>query len=231
MNDNSRRAGQWQRLVGEYFSTILGGSPEAWAEANRVVATAMFERDAWQARSAAAASYDDFERTYFSDWLGRMCEYVGAPQLPEEERVDLARRASAWIVPRTVAAFPGAVEAVRLLRDRGYRLHTASGTSSTDLEAYLGAMGVRHCFGRLYGPDLVDTLKSGPRYYERVFADAGVAPAEALVVDDNPNVLKWVRDLGAQPVLVDPAQDYGDADGLRVISSLAELPGLVEHIE
>ena len=75
------------------------------------------------------------------------------------------------------AAVPGAVDAVRLLHQRGYTLHTASGASSTDLELYLSGMGIRSCFGRLYGPDVAGVFKVGPRFYEAIVADAGVAAA------------------------------------------------------
>ncbi|MFQ5795557.1 MAG: hypothetical protein ACE5JP_10975 [Candidatus Bipolaricaulia bacterium] len=34
LNDNTRRSLQWQRLLGEFFPPILGGTPESWAEAN-----------------------------------------------------------------------------------------------------------------------------------------------------------------------------------------------------
>jgi HAD superfamily hydrolase (TIGR01509 family) len=47
-------------------------------------------------------------------------------------------------------------------------------------------MGVRGCFDRLYGSDLVTVGKEGPEYYRRSFADAGVDPRDALVVDDRP---------------------------------------------
>jgi hypothetical protein len=64
---------------------------------------------------------------------------------------------------------------VRHLQACGYRLRTASGECSAELAGYLEGMGVRHCFQRLYGPDLVNTLKEGTDYYARIFADAGVS--------------------------------------------------------
>ena len=88
-------------------------------------------------------------------------------------------------------------------------------------------MGVRECFGRLYGSDLVNTLKETPVYYERLFADLGIAPSDTLIVDDNPRVLAWARDLGAVTVLIS-AQGQ-DPDGIQSINSLAELPKLVRH--
>jgi FMN phosphatase YigB (HAD superfamily) len=47
-------------------------------------------------------------------------------------------------------------------------------------------MGVRRRFIRLLGPDLVNTLKTGPEFYEWIFADAGVKPRDAVAVDDGP---------------------------------------------
>jgi HAD superfamily hydrolase (TIGR01509 family) len=158
-----------------------------------------------------------------------MCALVGVPGPSAEESVDLARRAGAWIIRRVDAAFPGAVDAVRLLHTRGYALHTASGASSVDLESYLDGMGVRDCFGRLYGPDLIDTFKDGPEYYERLLSDAGVAPAHALVVDDSPHALDWAAQVGAQTVLVGTAAAPATRARHR-IGSLTELPDLVERL-
>jgi hypothetical protein len=62
MNDNRLRAEQWQRMVGEFFAPILGGSTTAWAEANRVVMDAFFVPTAWQARLRAAPDFRTFVR-------------------------------------------------------------------------------------------------------------------------------------------------------------------------
>jgi HAD superfamily hydrolase (TIGR01509 family) len=103
---------------------------------------------------------------------------------------------------RVRAAFPGVGDTIRALHRQGYPLHTASGESSLDLEGYLYAMGARDCFGRLYGPDLIGSLKEGPEYYERIFADLGIATADTLVVDDSPRAIEWARQVGARTVLV-----------------------------
>ena len=44
LNDNDRRAPQWQRLVGEFFVPRLGGTHQAWAEANRRTIASNLER-------------------------------------------------------------------------------------------------------------------------------------------------------------------------------------------
>ncbi len=226
LNDNRLRGEQWQRMVGEFFAPILGGAPEVWARANRVVIDSILEPSAWFARLRAAPDYRSFDLAYQLDWLHRMCAIVGVPPPTEAESVELARRASASIIRRVRAAFPGAVEAIRALHARGYTLHTASGASSDDLAAYLEGMGVRDCFGRLYGPDLIDTFKMGPEFYTRLLADAGVAPEEALVLDDNAEVLRWAAQVGAWTVLVRAGSPERPATALH-IGSLAELPELL----
>ena len=229
MNDNNVRRLQWQGMVGEFIAPALGGSPEMWAMANPQVMGAIQESLSWQARlqAFADADYESFERAYYLDWLGGMCAIVGVSLPPEEESIDLARRATAWIIPQVRSAFPGAVETIRLLHDEGHALHTASGESSADLALYLGGMGVRACFSRLYGPDLIGTFKVGPEFYERIMSDAGVAPADAVLVDDNPDCVRWAVQAGARGVLVGSPQAPQGSERVETISSLAELPGLI----
>jgi FMN phosphatase YigB (HAD superfamily) len=223
-------------MVGQFFAPILGGSAEAWAEANKVVMTSFFNPGAWEARMRSTPAYWSFERKYSVDWLADMCQLVGVPRPSEEESVELARRAGTWIVPQVRADFPGAADAIKRLYSAGYVLHTASGESSMDLKGYLGATGVLDCFGRLYGPDLVDTLKSGPDYYERIFADAGVSPADALVIDDSYVALSWAVQVGARTVLISSSQrrsEYSEAlpKPCLTVGSLAELsPELLTSI-
>ncbi|HYK97084.1 MAG TPA: HAD family hydrolase, partial [Candidatus Acidoferrales bacterium] len=71
-----------------------------------------------------------------------------------------------------------------------------SGGLSWELDPYLRGMGIRHLFERLYGPDLVDTAKSGPHYHAAILADSATDPATAVVVDDNDQVRGWASSVG-----------------------------------
>ena len=229
MNDRALRVPQWHTLVGAFFPPILGGTAEAWGAANRVMGPLWEEYLRMYACQGVAA----YQRAYLLAWLRGMCERVGVPVPPEDESLELARRASAYVTRRVRSAFPGAVEAIRELHARGYALHTASGEDSDDLAGYLEGMGVRECFGRLYGPDLVNTLKYAPEgtaYYTRIFADAGVAPVDALVVDDSPAALRWAADAGARTALVGVRPDDGFLPDLT-LGSLSELPRALSTLE
>ncbi len=235
MNNNQVRGEQWPPLVAEFFAPRLGGAPEAWAEANRIVISRIFEPPAWQARLQSVGNYESFdyrrfEYQYQLDWISGMCELVNVPIPDEEQCYRLAVEATVAIIPRVRSAFPGAADAIRALHARGYTLYTASGSPSREIEGYLEGMGVRDCFQRrLYGPDLIDTFKAGPAFYERIFADSSVDPAHALVVDDLPHALAWARQAGARTVLVGAAPAAQDAD-IR-IASLAQLPDIIHRFD
>jgi HAD superfamily hydrolase (TIGR01509 family) len=126
------------------------------------------------------------------------------------------------------ADLPGSVEAIHLLHRQGYALHTASGSCSLELTGYFEGLGVRLHFGRLYGADLINTFKEGPQYYERLFADAGVQPEKALVVDDSTDALDWAARLGARTILIgsSPHPETGTTPRLE---SLAELPAFLRQ--
>jgi HAD superfamily hydrolase (TIGR01509 family) len=230
MNDNALRGSQWRRLVAEFFVPLLGGTAEAWSEANREVVRRLFVPEDMQARMRSAPDFASFDRQYEFDWLRGMCELVGVTVLPEEECVQLARRANAFIIPRVRSALPGAADTVRHLYRQGYTLHTASGEPSADLATYLEGMGVRDCFGRLYGPDLVNALKISTVYYERVFTDLGISPSEALVIDDLPDAVSWAIQAGARAVLIGNDPSLAETETLFHCKSLAELPALLQRL-
>ncbi len=84
-----------------------------------------------------------------------------------------------YVNQRAEAAITGAADAVRSLHRAGYTLYTASGTPSWDLRAILGKMGIAEVFSGFYGPDLIDHVKYGPGFYQKLFKDTGVDPSSA----------------------------------------------------
>jgi len=210
LNDNDRRAPQWRRLLGEYFVPRLGGTAEAWALAN----VGAFERSwaRYLAYLGSVGTRGGIERWIRADrglWLADMCEQVGVAT--PRDPIAAAVAAGAWVSERVRADIPGAIDAVRALAARGVVMHTASGGLSWELEPYLQAMGIRECFDRLYGPDLVDTHKNGPHYYAAILADADTDPESAAVVDDAETSRTWAR-----------------AAGLRTYATLAQLLAAID---
>lgn len=62
----------------------------------------------------------------------------------------------------------------------------------------------------------------------RLFADVGIRPAEALVVDDSPHAINWDAQTGAKTVLVSTTS-HPERGGLPRIGSLAQLPAFLQQ--
>src|SRR5258708_27854093 len=92
---------------------------------------------------------------------------------------------------------------MRAMHENGLALHLASGGQAWELEEYMRRMGVWELIGRPYGADLLGVNKTGPRYYQRIAEDSGVAPAEAIVVDSHAEPLEWAAAVGFDTVHVD----------------------------
>ena len=204
LNDNERRAPEWRRLLGEYLTPRLGGTPEAWAAANKPVFERSWQRYLERMRSGSYRGIDAWIRADRARWLVEMCGLVGVAAPPDP--ASFAVETGAWVSERVRADIPGAIDTVHDLAKRGLRLHMASGGLSWELDPYLRGMGIRQHLERLYGPDLVDTTKSGPQYYAAILADSQTDPQTAVVVDDSAD-----------------ARDWAASVGLRTFASLADL--------
>ena len=219
ITDKRQQAEQWQSLMGAYFAPRLGRTAQEWNIAHRIVTKRLVDQGA--VLQQVTPDFITFHDTYDSSWLSGMCELLELP-IPED-CLALAEAAIASLSSHIQAVLPGAVEAIQTLHSQGYPLHTASGAASFEIAGYLEAAGVRSCFGRCYGADLINTFKQGPAYFERLFADLGLRPAEALVVDDGVHVLSWAAQVGAKTLLVSPTL-FADKEMTACIRSLAELP-------
>ena len=203
LNDNRKRRPEWLRLIGEFMPPRMGGTAEAWTAANRAVVTPAFWSDITQ-RLPGFENHRQFQRSYALVWMRRMCETVGVACPADDEAVRLHTELSSYVAERADAAIDGAADTVRSLHRAGYTLHMASGTPSWELQGILGRMGVAEAFSGLYGPDLVDHVKYGPAFYEKIFAHAGVAPDKALVIESDAECCRWAIEAGARAVWVNP---------------------------
>lgn len=227
INDNALRPEQWQRHVGAFFAPRLGGEPQAWAKANRLVVAALWSGGYVERRFGRAdVAFADFERAYAERWLAGMCEQVGIEAPPEDSFVSLLQEASIAITPQVRAAYPGAVSTIQRLYGDGYTLSTASSGASCEIHGTLLGMGVRECFTHIYGGDLVNALKTSPAFYTRIFKNSHVQPETAVVLDGKVEALVWAKAAGAKVVLVGAATQGHIG---TVIGELAELPTLLKR--
>jgi HAD superfamily hydrolase (TIGR01509 family) len=226
ITDNSLLGPEYERLVGAFLAPRLGGTVKGWGEANRLT-IGVRERSVARLEAWDDAT-DDILREYYIynlDWLTSMCEALAIDPPAADIAAELGAEANQWILSQAPQAFPGALDAIRqLARER--TLFTASEGPSFQLATILGHYGIAGLFARLYGPDLVNTAKQAPAYYERIFADAGVEPPEVLVVDDSTEMLTKAARAGASTILVSKdARAQSPFDG--VIEGLSALPAVL----
>ena len=214
LNDNGLRGPEWLRLIGEFMPARMGGTAEQWASANRVVFPQVWRN--LQKRLPGFASHQEFQRTYATNWMSGMCAYVGITPPPDDDAVTLYTELSTYVGKRATSAIAGAADAVLSLHHTGYTLYTASGTPSWELRGIVAKMGIAEAFSGLYGPDLVDHVKYGPAFYQKVFTHAGVAPSRALVIESDLECCRWASEAGSNAVWIDP-EGQGDATTLEAL--------------
>lgn len=194
--DLSAHGAQWRRLIGEFLSPRLGGTREAWGGAN----IPAFERQ-WARFAAAHSAREPADiRGFFAKdarlWFLEMCDGVGIARPAEAEAERIAADTIRYVNAHLEVHVPRVLDTLRSFRRRGVTLHIASADSHNELVEFLGKIGARDLFDRVYGSDLVDALKFGPEYYRAVLADSGADPNRAAVVDDSEAALSWARECG-----------------------------------
>jgi len=228
ITDSSSLPPQYRRLVGEFFVPRLGGTAEAWGEANTATFPEVWGRFVGRLEKWDATSQDLSREAelWYLDWFRSMCVVLNIHgPAADEDCIELAAACLGWIENRVDAVYAGAVEALDKL-GLGFSLYSASDGLSYRLAPYFARLGIDRHFRTLYGPDLVNMPKQVDAYYPRIFEHAGVDPASVLVVDDSPMALHRARKAGARTVLVAASVPPGDSFD-AVIPRLADLPAIL----
>jgi FMN phosphatase YigB (HAD superfamily) len=198
LNDNRVRGKQWQQLIGEYFSPRFGGKPKVWGTANLELT-----RD-FGGEGVPKLLYDNRDKSFktfiewfIEKWINEMFDFVGIKRPKKHLYKKIYYGASEYVASRVSAAFPGVLESIKDLYNKGYSLYLASGTESIELDFYYEAMGIKQFFKKLYGPDLINVLKVDETYYEGIFNNLDISPTQSIFVEDKPYYLNIAKNLGA----------------------------------
>ena len=128
------------------------------------------------------------------------------------------------IAARTV--LPGVREYIAEAQRLGLTLGVASSSSRRWVDGHLRRLGLREAFAIVRCSDDVPRVKPDPALYLAVLASAGVAPGEAVALEDSPNGVLAAKRAGLTCVAVPnplTARLNLDAADLR-LASLAEMP-------
>ena len=201
LNDNRVRGCEYRALIGEFMSARFGGSAQQWAEANGRTFSPLWAD--LQSRITDFTTHEAYQREYELLWIHRMCCSMGVPTPPDDMAMTTAREAHLYAGRHARTEVDGATACIWKIFHAGYSLYTASGTPSWELREILGRMGVYAAFSDVYGPDLVDHVKYGVAFYDRIFAKAGLSPRECLVIESSQESCLWAMEAGATAVWVD----------------------------
>jgi putative hydrolase of the HAD superfamily len=153
--------------------------------------------------------------------LRRRCAGVLRSALPAPG-LDLDRLAEALLASLRFTAFPDAPPALRGARGRGRRLVVVSNWDIS-LNGILAALELSPLLDGIVTSAVAGARKPSPAIFEQALALVGATPTEAIHVGDSlEEDVAGARAAGIEPVLIRRSGD-GAVDGVRTISSLADL--------
>ena len=199
LNDNRIRGKQWKKLVGEYYSTRFGGDPEIWGEANHKVLSSLIDIF-WRDGKENFDDYQAFYTNYKKNMVFGMFKEAGNI-LPKDINVEeVYNSARDYVIPKVRSAIPGVIDSIKELFARGFILYTAAGAVSIEMKMYLEGLGISQYFIEYYGPDLINTWKSGPDYYKAIFKHSKVDPTKTIIIEDQPRFLDNALKVGTNVI-------------------------------
>lgn len=174
----------------------------------------------FQAMSDYADRLEAGDRLQFRWWIRRFFELVGV-QLTEEMADTFGGEKNMWNHP-----ISGALQTVRDLRERGYRVAVVSNSDGTVAEA-LDRAGFGDLFEIVVDSTIVGIAKPDPAIFAVALEQLGLAPDQAWYVGDSHyHDMGGARAAGlAAGVLIDPLAIA--PAGHVAIRSITELPALL----
>jgi phosphoglycolate phosphatase len=132
---------------------------------------------------------------------------------------------------RHATVFPGVVEGLTALRERGLRLACLTNKPTAFAKALLKSTGLDGFFAVVHGGDLFERIKPDPMPLLKTCEALGTLPARTLMVGDSSNDARAARSAACPVVLATYGYNHGepvrgvDADGF--FHSLVEVAGCV----
>jgi HAD superfamily hydrolase (TIGR01509 family) len=158
----------------------------------------------------------DVTAAYFAERLGWPHERGG-------ELVDESNALMHELVRQQVAARPGAVELVESLRKLGVPLGLASNSPRYLVDDALATAGLTEAFDAIVTSSDVVRPKPAPDIYLRACELLGVAPHDALALEDSASGVRAAKAAGLTCIAVPTLAEIDVSAADRVVESLEEL--------
>lgn len=163
---------------------------------------------------------------YWTEYLRALVERVSVPEAKQQavalELAEGFKEITTWS-----RVFPGAVDYLKSLRQRGYRLGVVSNSLGL-IERQLNAVGLAECFEFILDSHYVGFEKPSPEIFRLALAQSGAEPSEALFVGDLYSTdVGGAENAGLTGVLIDWVGAYSQVHVPR-ITALHELDALLD---
>jgi phosphoglycolate phosphatase len=162
-------------------------------------------------------------------------ERIGRGQ--DEAEIDrqypLLLEAYARAIDTHTRLYPGAMEAVGILRGAGYRVAICTNKPEALARLLLNRLGVLEAFHALTGADTLAVRKPDPEHLNETVRRAGGDPGRALLVGDSDTDRETARAAGMPSVLVGFGPSGADMAALEpdaIIGHYDELPNVVARL-
>jgi phosphoglycolate phosphatase len=129
--------------------------------------------------------------------------------------------------------YPGAVEAVQLLKAKGFAVSICTNKPAALAEELLRRLGIRQMFGAMIGADTLPTRKPDAAPYVAAVERAGGSVARSMLVGDTETDRKTGRAAGVPVALVTFGPEGAGVARLEpeaLLDHFDDLPGLAERL-
>ncbi|MDM8165401.1 HAD-IA family hydrolase [Roseovarius sp.] len=150
-----------------------------------------------------------------------------------ERQYPLLLEAYAGAIDTHTVLYPGAMEAVAMLVNNGYRVAICTNKPERLATLLLDRLGVSGAFGAMIGADTLAVRKPDPEPLREAVRRAGGLPERALLVGDTVTDRETSRAAGVPSVLVTfgPAgMSVADLEPEAMIGHFDELPGVCDRL-
>jgi HAD superfamily hydrolase (TIGR01509 family) len=136
---------------------------------------------------------------------------------------------------REVTVYPGAVETLRILRNRGLRIGLVTNNGHAGTEMTLSRYNLAVFFDAVVTRDDCEEMKPDGAPIRKLLAEMNVAPEEAILVGDGVIDILAARAAGIPSVAVAtgpfPSERLVKAEPDYLLGSVNDLPSLIDVIE
>ncbi len=162
-------------------------------------------------------------------WVETMFDGSGIELPSKLQYSNILQEADSYVIPKIKSAYPYIIETIKKLHKEGYELNTASGGSERWLKLFLEPMGILSCFKTVYGTDIINTRKASTNYYTKIFEREKINPKQAIIINDNIEMLNRAKKLGAN--VIQSCLDGQEPEMEFFITETKEIPNLIRKIE